>query len=318
MNSEYFHYILTIAEDKSFSKAAKRLNISQPALSAYVSKLEANLGAPIFDRSLNPLKLTAIGASYIQMIKAVQYKERVFRQHVSDLHELKTGNLVIAGSSCFTSSYLPRIIAEFLRQYPGISIKIIDGRTPDLSQRTLSGEIDFFISPSDKDIEGLEYVDLLQERIFICVPEQWKLNRELQAYRVPLEDMMSGQAVSKEYKELDAFAFANYPFILLEEDLHIRKISDKFFGNASQHAENSITVNQMMTSFALTLSGVGVSFMSDSVIRYGKTGNMPAFYAFDKNISLRRLSIVFKKSGYQSVAAKEFIRLMLKNYSQTL
>ena len=61
-------YIYTVYKEKSFSKAAKKLFISQPSLSATVKRIEKKIGAPIFDRSTKPLTLTECGEKYIQYI----------------------------------------------------------------------------------------------------------------------------------------------------------------------------------------------------------------------------------------------------------
>jgi len=61
MDYKQYDYVLTIAEEKSFSKAAKRLFISQPSLSQYINRLEQHLGVSLFDRSTSPLGLTYEG-----------------------------------------------------------------------------------------------------------------------------------------------------------------------------------------------------------------------------------------------------------------
>ena len=65
MDLKEFEYVLTINEERSFSKAAKKLFISQPSLSQYINRLESQLGVTIFDRNTIPLSLTFEGELYI-------------------------------------------------------------------------------------------------------------------------------------------------------------------------------------------------------------------------------------------------------------
>lgn len=71
-NSAMFNhmdYVYSVYKERSFSKAAEALHISQPSLSATIQKIEEQVGAPIFDRSTRPISLTLFGAAYIQSIE---------------------------------------------------------------------------------------------------------------------------------------------------------------------------------------------------------------------------------------------------------
>ena len=69
-------YVYTIYEEKSFSAAAKKLYMTQPALSAAVKKIEGELGLPIFDRSHSPLRLTDAGQAYIEAAEKILNTEK--------------------------------------------------------------------------------------------------------------------------------------------------------------------------------------------------------------------------------------------------
>ena len=71
-------YVYEVYKEKSFSKAAKKLFISQPALSNMVRKAEKEMGAPIFDRSTIPLTVTKEGAYYIRTVEKILFLERIW------------------------------------------------------------------------------------------------------------------------------------------------------------------------------------------------------------------------------------------------
>lgn len=106
------NYVYEVYKEKSFSKAAKNLYISQPSLSANVRRVEAKIGYPIFNRNTSPLTLTECGERYIQSVEEILAIENSFASFVNDLGGLKTGHLTLGGSSLFSSCLLPRLIGE--------------------------------------------------------------------------------------------------------------------------------------------------------------------------------------------------------------
>ena len=96
-------YIYAVYEEKSFSKAAQKLYITQPALSTAVKKVETRLGRPIFDRSTSPIGLTPSGEIYIDAIEKLYDLEENTVNQLNNLNGLLTGRLNIGGSIFFLS-----------------------------------------------------------------------------------------------------------------------------------------------------------------------------------------------------------------------
>ena len=103
-------YVYEVYKERSFSKAAANLFISQPSLSANVKRIEKKIGYPIFDRSTKPLGLTECGRHYIDAVEHIMQVENGFHDFVNDWSNLKTGQLILGGSSFFSSWVLPPLI----------------------------------------------------------------------------------------------------------------------------------------------------------------------------------------------------------------
>lgn len=86
-------YVYEVYQERSFSKAAKKLYITQPALSAMVKKAEMEIGQPIFDRSTIPLTLTDAGRYYIASAKKILFIQKNMTSYFQDLQHLQTGHL---------------------------------------------------------------------------------------------------------------------------------------------------------------------------------------------------------------------------------
>jgi DNA-binding transcriptional LysR family regulator len=102
-------YVYEVYKEKSFSKAAKKLFISQPALSNMVRKAEKEMGAPIFDRSTIPLTVTKEGAYYIRTVEKILFLERNLERYFQDIAGLQHAGarrcilfllVCVSGSDC--------------------------------------------------------------------------------------------------------------------------------------------------------------------------------------------------------------------------
>ena len=106
-------YVYTVYEEKSFSKAAERLFVSQPSLSAMVKKVESDYGITIFDRTTTPVSLTPEGEYYIHTAKRVLKLETDMRQHFRECSKGLNGSVTFGGSSFFCANMLSGIIRQF-------------------------------------------------------------------------------------------------------------------------------------------------------------------------------------------------------------
>ena len=307
------NYILAVAEHSNVSKAAEALGISQPALSAHIKKIEDQIGIVIFDRSVKPMAITDAGKLYIEYLTKKENLDRTFKDQLSDLNELKKGKLILGGASFFNVSYYPKAIAAFTEKYPGIEIKVVDGSVPEISRMAAEHKLDLFISPSWDMDDTCHYEKVATEKIFLCVPEQFKINEELKEYRIPSEVVVSGNtdqwiAEHKGKTRPDFVKFSGEKFIWLEENQHIGNILAELFKRHGMTPDKSISVTQTMTSFGLTLSGAGISLITEGSLKTGMHKNL-ALYLIDEELGQRDMYLAYPRNKYLSGAAKEFIRI---------
>ena len=321
-NSEYFETILTYG---TLSKAASVLGISQPALTNYVKQLEAKAGATLFDRSTSPIILTEAGKIFYRYMKQTEAVKKNYLNEIADLEHKKSGSLTIGGASSTTACYLSRVTARFLQKYPDCSVKILDGVVSDIARQALNGEIDFFITPESQRNTEFEYISLLDERLFMCVPETMvcrlseqdaQTAKELREKAIPIDDFTNGKLAGKMYMPVDPGIFKDSRFILLEDGTNVREISNKLFAAWGYSPVNPVVVSQMLTGFHLSVSNAGISFLPESILKYGRFKDYPVIYALDESISHRRMYACCKKSKYMSVLCSEFIEMLKQTLMQ--
>lgn len=307
-------YIQTIAETRNISAAAEQLKISQPALSSHLKKLEESLGVTIFDRSKQPLEITDAGKVYLQYATRYQTLNKEFMQHIADIGALKRGKITIGGAASFNVSYLPKAVAEFTEKYPGIDMDIVDGNIPEISAKAINGQIDMFIAPTLAIDDRLKYEELLQEKIFICVPPQWEINKKLSRWQIPVREVMLGRyGTDNTVPVVDFSEFRNSTFILLKKDQHIGHTMSRLFNRYGFEPKKAIMAEQTMTSYNLTLAGVGISLMTESTIRNSNFREFPKIYMADPQICGRKIYAIYSAQKYLSGASRAFIDILKKN-----
>ena len=148
MNDRQLRYILTVAETRNISAAARKLFISQPSLSAMILNTEEQLGAPIFDRSTTPLSLTRAGECYIDAAKQILAIERDMMRKIQETTEHVSGPLSIGCSSATSSLMMSVFVPRFAKLYPDVKLTIIEDHASMLGDLLQRGEADLLVTPS--------------------------------------------------------------------------------------------------------------------------------------------------------------------------
>ena len=157
MDLKEFEYVLAINEERSFSKAAKRLFISQPSLSQYINRLEGQLGITIFDRNTIPLSLTYEGSLYIESIKSILNIVTNMQKSFEDISNLKKGRVNIGLTPSKANNPLPAILPAFKEAYPGIDLIITERTSTELEDMLLKGQVDVCMLNLPIKSKGIEY-----------------------------------------------------------------------------------------------------------------------------------------------------------------
>lgn len=190
-----FKAFLYAAEEKSFTKTAKRMHFSQSRISKMIKDLEETFGFPLFVRKSKEVILTSEGRSLIPYMKRVLNSVDSLDHYVDTLKNLETGTLTIGSFSSVASNYLPSRLTSFQKEYPHINIEVKLGDYPEIKNWIKEGSIDFGFLPLPQ--EGLESEALFEDPLMAVVPLSSPLAKKKS---VSLKD------------------FSPYPFFCLEQD----------------------------------------------------------------------------------------------------
>lgn len=184
-------YIYEVYKERSFSKAASNLYISQPSLSGTIKRVEDEIGYEIFDRSTKPIGLTEIGYEYIKTIEKILELENNFNEFINDVDALKAGRVSVGGTHQYTSYLLPPIISSFIKKYPNIEVNIVEAKSSNLMKYLNDGTIDIAIDNYKYDES--EYIKQFhsKDNILIAVPKGIQSNESIKDFALSYDDIMA-------------------------------------------------------------------------------------------------------------------------------
>lgn len=149
---------LMVVDTGSVGRAAIRLNITQPALSRMIRKLEAKVGEEVFDRHPGGMRLTAIGEALLPYARAIKQGEDAAREEIDTLRGLSAGTLRIGVVASALAMVLPEKLCSFHAKWPGLTVEVVEGVQDQLCDALINYEIDLVLSTGVPNLESVAEV----------------------------------------------------------------------------------------------------------------------------------------------------------------
>ena len=303
--------IYTIYEQLSFSKAAQKLFIAQPALSLTVKKLEEQLGVPLFDRTTKPISVTEAGMEYIHAVEQLRSVEESFKNYIRKVNRMEAGSLDIGSTQLLSSLILPRYIDRFIKQYPHISLRVIDANSTTLEQELSVGNLDLVIDNHILPSELFEQQKIGHEQLFLAAPKMWSINDRAKDYQLQYEDILSGIHRSEQLKPVPLHLFKDVPFILMNRNNDTRKQSEAIFQQEQFEPRVLFEMDRLATLYSYIVLGTAASVVSDTLIlNLNQDQSNMVFYPLPGPHAQRAVYLSFRKNRHHSMAAVRFTEII--------
>lgn len=296
MEIRHFHYIRTIYETGSISRAAEKLYISQPSLSQLLKSVEKKVGAPLFDRGSQPLRPTTIGQKYLETAQRIMELDTEFHRYVEDELGCAQGTLVV-GSSPFRSTYfLASFLPEFQEKYPGIRLQLAEHTSKRLEEAVLSGDADLIIATQPVDANAFSFAELYSEEMVLVLPAGHELSKQ---YHLP-------QDCRGTLPLLPIGLLKDTPFIQMhsEQKLHQQLLS--LCEEAGFTPKIYLQTRSMETALTLASAGLGATLLPMTLLRAFQPKTRPCYAALPTR-PRRHALVAWRKKSYLSHAARAFI-----------
>ena len=258
-------YIYEIWHEGSFSKAAEKLYLSQPALSMAVSKTEKKLGMPVFDRSRRPPRLTPAGEIYIETIQKEMHLEEDMERKIEDLRSLNAGTLCIGGSHYLNAYILPDILMQFHSLYPGVSLDLVENSSAELAKMLSRKELDLTFSCNEEFMLDFRRYPAFWDHILLGVPGVL-VNEKVRPHGMSAVQISQGRHREADCPTVLLNEFREVDFILLREGNNLHDRALLLFEKENLRPNILMEVSQLVTAYHLAEHGLGATFISDRLV----------------------------------------------------
>lgn len=301
MTQKELLYVKTIVEEKSISKAAKKLYISQPSLSQAIQRIEEALGTELFTRTTRGLILTYAGECYYKLAINILKMYNDFEIEISDINNLKTGRINVGITNYLATYILPKVLPKFKELCPFIEIYIFEKNSTELEASLLLGEVDFAImhEPTKMNNSQLYYESLIKDPFLLALSPNSPLLKE-------------GKTLPNyEYPFIDLMLFENEPFIMLSSEQRIRQVVDSILLKAGITPNIALTLKNFETAKRLAAEGIGVTFIPKQYTKISSSSHDPLYFYISKDYDAAwTMCIATNKSNFLSKADKLFLDIL--------
>lgn len=297
--------IFTIAKEQSFSKAAQKLFIAQPSLSLMVKNLEEELGAPLFDRSCKPVRLTEAGHEYIRATEQIRGIEHAYKEYILALNNLETGSLRIGSNQLLSSLVLPKYISRFMQSYPKIHLSLLDANSTTLENEINMGTLDIVIDNSVLPADIFEQKHLATEHLLLAVPANFPENEICKAFQLSYDDILQ----NRHAEPVDLDVFKNTPFILMNRNNDTRKQTNAIFQKVNFSPKVLLEMDRLINLYTYVEQGTAASLVSDTLVRNirGVDHSNIVFYNLPTRHTKRNICAYYKRNKFCTKAMTTLI-----------
>jgi DNA-binding transcriptional LysR family regulator len=242
------HAFLAVAEAGKISEAARRIHLSQPAVTAQIRRLEAELNTPLFIRSVRGVTLTARGA---QLRERLQHVFADLEEALSDIDHPAdlTGILKLAASTTSAAHFVPNIFARFRGYHPAVGLHLIVGNAKDVLEQVREQHVALGLLAGYDRSPGVRFEEFMPDEIVaVCSPRvrDAKLRRALENLKSP-RDLEHLPLI---WRERGAGTRARVEHVLKEHGVNVRKLDQR------------VEIGSTEAIKSLVVAEVGVAFFS--------------------------------------------------------
>ncbi len=296
MNNTHLKFFVEVAEHQSITKAAKALNITQPAVTRGILQLEEELQVSLFDRLPRSMHLTRFGESYLRHVQAVFVQLDNARAELQHLADSPTDEIVIGAGPTWLMGVLPEVLGEFTRNNPNVTIRIRGGYDKQLSEMLYRGEVSFILSDTNNSqlMSNLVEIPLIHcEYVVACGKKHPLAGRK----KVQLRELLE------------------YPWAMPDQaERALARLSGIYLAQSLNAPEPLVRSTSL--SFILRLLGTSdtLTFVVRSSLKQLQSGKI-AVVDVDHILPTRNAGIVKRKDEWESPVVADLVQ-QLRRYCE--
>lgn len=299
MTFEQLSYADAVAREKSLSKAAERLFISQSALTKSLNRLEEELGIKLFDRNVVPVQLTFAGECYLEKARQILSIQSSMTRELEEIMSFRKGRVRVGMGPGRNEFWTPHILPAFTKAYPDVEVQIVLGGSKFLEQELLNGHLDISFQYLPVLSEDLSYTMITEERLLLAVPLDHPV---LDGKELPDNSLLHPLLLPPDSLNGRTFLFA-------PEGHGITQCTRQIFARYHICPGQIRRYTNCDLIYALACEGMGLSFIPDTCALYPAYYKKPVFCTVDNPPFTMNLVAAYKKHEGISPLAKKFLEI---------
>jgi len=289
MNMEWYRIFLHTAKLGNLTKAAQELHITQPSVSYAIKQLEAQLEVKLFDRLSKGVKLTPEGLEVLAYVEKSFTILQAGETQLQALKNLTAGELRIGASGPVIKHLLLPLLDTFHAEHPDVRIRLSQGKTSDIRDRLLDGQIDI----------GLVHLPLSDHELVV-------------SHLTEIQDCF---VVGEAYRHLvdipfSAHALAQLPLLLLSEASSTRLFIEQWFASQGITPDADMELSSMDMLIEMAIRGYGAAFVTQSFIDQELENKKLFRLQTIEPIPLRSVGFATRRNSSLPIIANRFIALL--------
>ncbi|AIS60141.1 LysR family transcriptional regulator [Listeria ivanovii] len=246
MELRQLKYFMEVARVEHMTKASENLHVAQSAVSRQITKLEEELGVPLFDRIGRNMQLTSVGQDFLNQATIALNELQKAEALVTEYTDPAKGTVRVGLPNSLSTKVLPSVISTFREKYPQITYQFMEGTNEELTEMLISGVLDMtFLSPVPESDDQMEAVRFFDEKLKLIVPTTHPLAEN---FNVSLKEL------------------AKEKFVLYPEDFDLYKIVTNTAIKKGFEPEIAFQSRDFYTIQGLVGAGLGISILPEMIL----------------------------------------------------
>ena len=242
-------YFVVLARERSFTKAAEQLHITQQSLSSHIASLEEELGCKLFVRRV-PLELTYAGTVFLRYANEFQQRTNAMRQEFCDITKNQKGVLRIGIAITRGRAIMPELIERFQGKYPNIVVELCEAPNDVLHKNLLNGDNDLAVANFPENLQGIELREFYEEEVGLFLARDLAKTLYRDWWEYVIEDAVQG----------DLGGLESCPFVMGNSADIAANIGQAVIRKANINPTVKVRSGNMETLLSLCVRGVGACF----------------------------------------------------------
>jgi len=288
LNLRQLQTFVTVARLGSFTRAARLLHLSQPALTKQVRQLEETLGVRLLDRNTRTVELTRIGKELAPVVTQLLREIEAVVVNTKELAAQSRGVIRIASLPSISSTILPTAVARFKGLYPGISVVLKDVIAQRLVTMVKAEDVDFGIGSLNVADPEVRFSLLLTDRMIAVFPPGSALERKK---AIGLRDLVG------------------LPLVVMEPGSSVRKLVDQAFESIGELVRPAFEATYMSTAAGMVKAGLGVTILPSSTFEMVELTGLRSRPIKTPALT-REIGVIEKNGRSLSPAAESFLKTL--------